>query len=449
MKNKTIFVCNDCGYESTKWLGRCIACGAWNSMTEEWISIRSGKAKNEGHISSTPKHIDEIELVNEERFTSGIGELDRVLGGGIVKGSLVLVGGDPGIGKSTLMLQICQTVQSDGCILYASGEESQNQIKIRAKRLGIHTKKLLLVAETNLDLIIESVTKIKPSVLIIDSVQTMYKPDLTSAPGSVSQVREVTITLMRLAKDMNISVFLIGHVTKEGTIAGPRVLEHIVDCVLYFEGERYYSHRILRSVKNRFGSTNEIGIFQMRDTGLAEVINPSLMLLDGRPDSAAGSCIICTIEGSRPLLAEIQALVTASNFNIPRRMSTGIDQNRVALLMAVLEKRMGMNLGGQDAYINVIGGIRIEEPAADLGIVLAIASSFRNKPIPKDYLAVGEVGLTGEVRAVNSIEKRLTEASKLGFNTVIIPKGNSVNLTQNGSLDIVPVSNIRQALEVL
>lgn len=398
---------------------------------------------------NTPKQINEIELTNEERFTSGIGELDRVLGGGIVKGSLVLVGGDPGIGKSTLLLQMCQTVAAESNILYASGEESQNQIKIRGQRLGIHNKKLLLLSETNLDFIFESVEKCKPSVLIIDSVQTMYKPDLSSAPGSVSQVREVTIQLMRLAKEMGIAVFLVGHVTKEGTIAGPRVLEHIVDCVLYFEGERHHFHRILRSVKNRFGSTNEIGVFEMRDNGLAEILNPSFMLLDGRPDNAPGSCIICTLEGSRPMLAEVQALVASTNFNIPRRMSTGIDQNRISLLMAVLEKRVGMNLGGQDAYINVIGGFRVDEPAADLGIVLAIASSFRSIPVPQNYIAIGEVGLTGEVRAVNSIEKRLAEAAKLGFDTVILPKGNADNLSFRTSLQLIPVSNVRQALEVL
>lgn len=448
MKAKTVFVCNECGYESPKWLGRCVACNAWNSMTEERVATAVSKGRGNSDFKNSPKHIDEIELTNEERFTSGIGELDRVLGGGIVKGSLVLVGGDPGIGKSTLLLQMCQSVAAESCILYASGEESQNQIKIRGQRLGIHNKKLLLLSETNLDSIFEAVEKCKPSVLIIDSVQTMYKPDLSSAPGSVSQVREVTINLMRLAKEMGISVFLVGHVTKEGTIAGPRVLEHIVDCVLYFEGERHHFHRILRSVKNRFGSTNEIGVFEMREAGLVEVLNPSLMLLDGRPDNAAGSCIICTLEGSRPMLAEVQALVAATNFNIPRRMSTGIDQNRISLLMAVLEKRVGMNLGGQDAYINVIGGIRVDEPAADLGIVLAIASSFRSIPLPKNYIAIGEVGLTGEVRAVNSIDKRLAEASKLGFDTVIVPKGNADNLPAC-TVKIIPVSNVRQALEVL
>ena len=448
MKNKTIFLCNECGYESARWLGKCSACNAWNSMTEERVSPDS-KSKVVSYFKSIPKHINEIELTDEERFSSGIGELDRVLGGGIVKGSLVLVGGDPGIGKSTLLLQMCQSVVAESCILYASGEESQNQIKIRGQRLGINNEKLMLLAETNLDSIFEAVEKCKPSVLIIDSVQTMYKPDLTSAPGSVSKVREVTINLMRLAKEMGVSVFLVGHVTKEGTIAGPRLLEHIVDCVLYFEGEMHHFHRILRSVKNRFGSTNEIGVFEMRDTGLAEILNPSLMLLDGRPENAAGSCIICTLEGSRPILAEVQALVATTSFNIPRRMSTGIDQNRVSLLMAVLEKRVGMNLGGQDAYINVIGGIRVDEPAADLGIVLAIASSFRNLPVPKNYLAIGEVGLTGEIRAVNSIDKRLMEASKLGFDTVIIPKGNADTLPDNCGIKIIAVSNVRQALEVL
>jgi len=452
MKNNTIFFCNECGYESPKWLGKCPACGAWNSMVEEKTKEPDKKTSSKvvfNNKKSVPKKLKDVELTDEERFKTGIAEFDRVLGGGIVKGSLILVGGDPGIGKSTLLLQMCETIDTKSNILYASAEESQKQIKIRAERLSMQNTKLLLLAETNMDTICEAIQEVKPSIVIIDSVQTVFCPDLSSAPGSVSQVREVTLTLMRIAKENDIAVFLVGHVTKEGAIAGPRVLEHMVDCVLYFEGERHQFHRILRGVKNRFGSTNEIGVFEMCDVGLREVENPSLMLLSGRPDNISGSCAICTLEGTRPVLAEVQALVTRTNFPSPRRMSTGMDYNRVTLLMAVLEKRVGLNLSTQDAYVNVIGGIRIDEPAADLGVALAIASSFKNFTISSNIVAIGEVGLTGEVRAVNSIDKRIAEATKLGFDTIIIPKGNEKNLVVSDKVKIHTVSNIREALDIL
>ena len=443
LKQKTVFVCNECGNESGKWLGKCPACGAWNSMTEE--RVQTTTRKNDAYIKSEPLKLSDIELTEEERFTTGISEFDRVLGGGIVRGSLVLVGGDPGIGKSTLLTQMCQT--SKGPILYVSGEESQKQIKIRAERLGINNPGLMLLAETNMEAILGVAQSKNPAIMIVDSVQTVYMPELTSAPGSVSQVREVTINLMRFAKERGVAIFLVGHVTKEGTIAGPRVLEHMVDCVLYFEGERHHFYRVLRGVKNRFGSTNEIGVFEMCDVGLKEVENPSKMLLEGRPNDASGSCVICTMEGTRPILAEVQALISTSGFNMPRRMATGVDQNRVAMLMAVLEKRVGMNLANQDAYVNVIGGIKVDEPGADLGLILAIASSFRNKVVPHNVLAVGEVGLTGEIRAVNSIEKRINEAAKLGFETCIVPKGSSPD--KPSGINILEVSTVREALAIL
>jgi len=445
---KSVFLCNECGYESAKWMGQCPACNSWNTMTEEKFSHPSSRssAKTNNGTSSEPKRLAEIEITNEERFTTGITEFDRVLGGGIVKGSLVLVGGDPGIGKSTLLTQMCQTAYESGMILYVSGEESQKQIKIRSERLGVDNTNLLLMSETNMDYILNAIDKCEPSVMIVDSVQTVYLPALTSAPGSVSQVREVTMTLMRLAKERGIAIFLVGHVTKEGTIAGPRVLEHMVDCVLYFEGDQHQFYRVLRGVKNRFGSTNEIGVFEMTDTGLNEISNPSKILLEGRPENASGSCVVCTLEGTRSMLVEIQALVSQTNFNIPRRTSTGIDYNRISMLMAVLEKRAGFSLANQDAYVNVVGGMRIDEPAADLGIILSIASSYRNRPIAHDIVAIGEVGLTGEVRAVNSIQKRINEAANLGFKTCIIPKGNF-----DGKLDgleIISVDNIKNAISL-
>jgi len=451
LKNKTMFFCNECGYESPKWLGKCPACNVWNSMVEEKIKTesKSGAINKMTKTKISPKRLDDVNIENDERFKTGIAEFDRVLGGGIVKGSLILVGGDPGIGKSTILLQMCETINSTECILYASAEESQKQIKLRADRLKVKNKNLLLVSETNLEDIAEMINETNASVVIIDSIQTVYCPELSSAPGSVSQVREATLALMRIAKENNIAIFLVGHVTKEGALAGPRVLEHMVDCVLYFEGERHQFHRILRAVKNRFGSTNEIGVFEMGDNGLTEVENPSLMLLSGRPDNISGSCAICLMEGTRPLLAEVQALVTRSNFPSPRRMATGADYNRISMIMAVLEKRLGFNLSIQDAYVNVIGGIKIDEPAADIGIAIAIASSFKNFPISSNVLAIGEIGLTGEVRAVNSIDKRIAEAAKLGFDTIIIPKGNEKVAFPSGKTKIIPVSSVNEALEKL
>jgi len=444
---KTVFVCQECGYESPKWLGKCPACNQWNTLIEE-IQEETAKALPVA-LRVRPVRLTEVEITNEERFSTGSMELDRVLGGGVVKGSLILVGGDPGIGKSTLLLQICEYIGKGAKILYASGEESASQIKLRADRLGITTQNLLLISETNLDNIIQSIHEIKPDMVIVDSIQTIFKPELTSAPGSISQVREGTISLMRVAKDNGIAVFIVGHVTKEGTLAGPRVLEHMVDCVLYFEGERHQSYRILRAVKNRFGSTNEIGIFEMQDKGLMEVDNPSMMFLSGRPNNVSGSCVICTLEGTRPVLAEIQALVSPTSFGIPRRMSTGIDNNRVTLLMAVLEKRVGLNLQNQDAYINVVGGIRIDEPAADLGVAIAIASSFKNFEISHDTMAVGEVGLTGEIRSISRLEKRIHEAYKLGFKTCIVPAENAKSLKKVEGLTVIGVQNVREAIEVI
>ena len=446
-KIKTLFICQECGYESAKWLGKCPACGQWNGMVEQ-IQAKQSRGLPIGQ-TSVPVHLNEVEVTREDRLLTGIKELDRVLGGGIVKGSLVLVGGDPGIGKSTLLLQICETVGKTAKILYASGEESAKQIKMRADRLGVKTSNLLLMPETNLDVILQSIHDSKADMVIIDSIQTVFKPELTSAPGSVSQVRETTIHLMNAAKEKNIAIFLVGHVTKEGTLAGPRVLEHMVDCVLYFEGERHQVYRVLRAVKNRFGSTNEMGVFEMKEKGLIEVDNPSLMLLSGRPVNVSGSCVICALEGTRPVLAEIQALVSSTSFGTPRRMSTGLDYNRITLLMAVLEKRIGLHLQNQDAYINVVGGIKIDEPAADLGAIMAIASSFKNFLIPSEMVVMGEVGLTGEVRAISYLEKRIHEAFKLGFKKCIVPKKNIKNLEKIDRTNVIGVDNIREALEVL
>ena len=450
-KEKIIYSCVECGASFPKWQGKCTTCGEWNCLVEE---VQSAPSKHDNILMSKnePKKLAEIELGDDNRFSSGIGELDRVLGGGIVAGSLVLVGGDPGIGKSTLLLQMCGQLTVDSgrsTVLYASGEESQKQIKIRANRLSIKNDNLLLVSENNLDNIIRYAADKKPAILIVDSVQTVYKPDIPSTPGSVNQIREVTMTLMKIAKETGIVVFLVGHVTKGGELAGPKILEHMVDCVLYFEGEQHQFHRILRSVKNRFGSTNEIGVFEMRDIGLVEVANPSEMLLSGRPENTAGSCVVCTMEGTRPILAEIQALVSHTSYNLPRRMSTGIDNYRLSMLIAVLEKRVGLNLSGEDAYINVIGGLRLDEPAVDLGVALAICSSFRNMPIDNRIMAIGEVGLTGEVRCVNMIEKRINEAAKLGFATCIIPKGNAKDVKLPKGIEIIEVENVKDALKAI
>lgn len=445
-KAKTVFYCNECGHESLKWHGRCPGCGAWNSLTEEMAE----KKHNKGFLSGMkPLPLSEVEITEEYRFSTGRDELDRVLGGGLVPGSLVLVGGDPGIGKSTLLLQSASVIgREQGVVLYVSGEESAKQIRVRADRLEATDKNLLIYPETNLDSIEHQIKKVNPCLIIIDSIQTIYKEDLASAPGSVSQVRECTGTLLRIAKTSNIPIFIVGHVTKEGAIAGPRVLEHMVDTVLYFEGERHNTFRILRAVKNRFGSTNEMGIFEMLTSGLAEVKNPSEIFIANRPEKTAGSVVIASLEGSRPMLVEIQALITPSNFGMPRRMTTGIDYNRVALLMAVLEKKFGLRWSNHDAYVNVIGGIKIDEPAADLGVALALTSSFKDIPVPQDLLVVGEIGLTGEIRPVNQIEKRVQEGAKLGFKKFIIPKQNIAKLNFDNNVRIFGVKSVDDAMEI-
>lgn len=450
-KSKSIFVCQECGYESMGWLGKCPACNQWNTFVEEHQASSSGNLSGKS-TDAVPVSINDIRIENEERYSTGIKELDRVLGGGIVNGSLILVGGDPGIGKSTLLLQMCESIKDNIKILYTSGEESIKQIKLRADRLDVKNPNLLMISETNFRVIDRLINKDKPGIVIIDSIQTVYNEELTSAPGSVSQVREVTAGLMKIAKSLGITVLIIGHVTKEGVIAGPRVLEHMVDTVLYFEGERHLSYRVLRAVKNRFGSTNEIGIFEMRDSGLAEVDNPSVMMLSGKPDSVPGSVVVSSLEGTRPMLIEIQALVCPTNFGMPRRMATGIDYNRITLLMAVLEKRVGMQLHNHDAYVNVVGGLKIDEPACDLGVIAAVASSFRNSPIGADTVLIGEVGLTGEVRAVSQIDKRIMEALRIGFKNCIIPYGNMKLVKQMKEIEginIRAVENVQQALDIL
>ena len=422
-KTSTVFFCQSCGYESPKWMGQCPGCREWNTFVEETVEKKSAAKAQERRAAGGPVCLSSIETKDEERVTTRMQELDRVLGGGIVPGSLVLVGGDPGIGKSTLLLQVCQKLADDGHeVLYISGEESLKQIKLRAERIGQFSDKLRLFCETNLELIGDTIRSNKPEVVIIDSIQTMYNEDVSSAPGSVSQVRESTSVLMQLAKGLGISIFIVGHVTKEGTVAGPRGLEHMVDTVLYFEGDRHASYRILRAVKNRFGSTNEIGVFEMRETGLTEVENPSQFMLNGRPEEASGSIVACSMEGTRPILLEIQALVARSQLAMPRRTAAGMDYNRVSLLLAVLEKRLNLHLSGSDVYVNIAGGIRINEPAIDLGVVLAIVSSSRDRAIDEKVLAFGEVGLSGEVRAVSQAAQRVQEAKKLGFTTVILPE---------------------------
>lgn len=447
MKNKTVFVCSECGYESPKWLGKCPGCGSWNTMVEEIEQDRKMDIYTE---ISKPKRLRSIEVSEEERYKTGLGELDRVLGGGVVKGSLILIGGDPGIGKSTLMLQISNSIgESNQIVLYVSGEESEKQIKLRSARLGVDSDNLFVVSETNMSIIERYIEEIKPSVVVIDSIQTVYRSDLTSAPGSVSQVREATGSLMRIAKSMNIAIFVVGHVTKEGAIAGPRILEHMVDTVLYFEGERFHTYRILRSVKNRFGATNEIGVFEMRETGLIEILNPSELMLSGRPQDVPGTVVVSCMEGTRPVLVELQALISPTSFGMPRRMATGIDYNRVVLLMAVLEKRMGMQLQTYDAYVNIAGGMKIDEPAIDLGIVCAVASSFKNTGINYKMAVMGEVGLTGEIRAISHIENRISEAYKLGLNKVVIPNDNLKGLKPIKGMDICGVKDVYEALNAV
>lgn len=454
-KSQTIFFCQECGHESSKWMGQCPGCKAWNTFVEERVTISAkglgGTARGgTGVLKAEPAKLSEVSMSNEERVKTGIEELDRVLGGGIVHGSLTLVGGDPGIGKSTLLLQVCRKLSEAGQkVLYISGEESLRQIKIRANRIGEFKDNLYLLCETNLDIIEETLKGEKPDMVVIDSIQTMYSEEVSAAPGSVSQVRESTNRLLQLAKGMNISIFIVGHVTKEGTVAGPRVLEHMVDTVLYFEGDRHASYRILRGVKNRFGSTNEIGVFEMREEGLAEVRNPSEFMLNGRPEGASGSIVVCSMEGTRPILIEIQALVCGSNFQIPRRQTTGTDFNRVNLLMAVLEKRAGLQMAGCDAYVNIAGGIKVVEPAIDLGIVMAIVSSFKNRAMDDKMLVFGEVGLSGEVRAVNMAEQRVQEAKKLGFTTCVLPAVCAEGIKGQKGVRIIGVRSVRDAIDLI
>ncbi len=451
-KAKTVFVCSNCGYESAKWLGKCPACNEWNGFYEEKVASSSGNASSSNKSNkekAVPRKLKEVEGIETARTSTGIGELDRVLGGGLVKGSLVLVGGEPGIGKSTLILQLCDKVKGEGKVLYVSGEESAEQVKIRADRLNINNDDLMFLGETNIDSIEDAIISINPKLVIIDSIQTMYSEEITSAAGTVSQVREITARIMRMCKDNGITTIIIGHVTKDGNIAGPRVLEHMVDTVLYLEGERYFSYRILRGVKNRFGSTNEVGMFEMKNEGMVEITNPSSILISERNDNPAGSVIVASMEGTRPLLIELQALTTPSVFGIPKRTANGIDYNRLAVLIAVIEKRAGIGLGTQDVYLNVVSGIRIAEPAVDLGVVLACVSSYKNVSIPQDVVAIGEVGLTGEVRGVNMIEKRLREAERLGFKKCIIPESNKKLLKENFKLDIIGVRNINEAIRGL
>ncbi len=445
MKQKTVFCCTECGNETLKWSGRCPVCGAWDSFKEVKLEKSGGKTAAV-RSAKVPKLISELDNEEELRFSTGIGELDRVLGGGAVKGSIVLVGGAPGIGKSTLLLQLCGLVDEGQKILYVSGEESERQIKMRAQRLGVDGGKIYVLAETGLNEVLSAAERLEPDLVIIDSIQTMFDADVSSAPGSISQVRECTMAIMRQTKDRGYTTFVVGHINKEGSIAGPKVLEHMVDCVLYFEGERSTSFRILRAGKNRFGSTNEIGVFEMADNGLKELQNPSEILLSGRPDAAPGTCVTCVIEGSRPILAEIQALVAPSAYNSGRRSSNGIDYNRATLLLAVLEKRGGMALSGCDAYINVIGGLELDEPSADLATVLAIASSFRDKPLGADLAAVGEVGLSGEVRSINSLNMRLTEISRLGFKRCVIPAHIKDDIKAPQGLELIAVKDIREAI---
>lgn len=452
-KLKQVYICQECGYESGKWMGKCPSCNEWGSLVEEVVEAKKPSLtapSSRGAASSAPVKLRDVKIENETRTTTGMKELDRVLGGGIVKGSLILVGGDPGIGKSTLLLQICEELGNQNRqVLYISGEESVAQIKMRGERLNVHTENLNLLAETNMSFIEAHIKNTKPDLIILDSIQTVYCDDITSAPGSVSQVREATHKLMNLGKGYGITIMIVGHVTKEGALAGPRVLEHMVDTVLYFEGERHASFRILRAVKNRFGSTNEIGVFEMQDVGLKEVLNPSEIMLAGRPMDVAGSLVSCSLEGTRPMLIEVQALASFTSFGMPRRTATGIDYNRMVILIAVLEKRAGLDMGNYDVYVNLAGGMRINEPSLDLAAALAIASSFRNTPIDPHTVVFGEVGLTGEIRGVAMAEKRVVEAAKLGFKTCIMPKANVEKLPFIKGIKVIGVSHIGEALEVI
>ncbi len=449
-KQKTVFYCTSCGNETPKWQGQCAACGQWNTIVEHVEKPQATRIPSvkSGAASRDAQKLRDINFDNEVRFSTGMGELDRVLGGGAVLGSLVLVGGAPGIGKSTLLLQICNQLCSDRKVLYVSGEESEKQLKLRAMRIGVMPENLYILSETRLSDIIETTNALKPDVLIVDSIQTLSNELNDSTPGSVSQVKDCTMAMMQLSKSAGITVFVVGHINKDGAIAGPKVLEHMVDCVLYFEGDPNTSYRLLRAAKNRFGSTNEIGVFEMVDTGLREVPNPSQMLLDGRPEGASGTCVACVMEGTRPVLAEVQALVTKTSFNVPRRTSDGFDFNRAALLLAVAEKRAGLKLSLFDAYINVIGGLRLDEPGADLPVILAVASSYRDQAIPDDLVAIGEIGLTGEIRSVSHMNQRLAEIARLGFNRCILPLKSSEKLEIPAELTVYRVKNVREAIEI-
>lgn len=445
----TVFFCQNCGNESSKWMGQCPACHEWNTFVEETLDkkeIKSRKAITDVKVSS----LNEVKETDSTRTPTGMKELDRVLGGGLVKGSLILVGGDPGIGKSTLLLQVCKNVCNNGLkMLYISGEESMQQIKLRANRMGEFNENLSLLCETNLEVVRGVIEKEKPDMVVIDSIQTMYDEDVSSAPGSVTQVRQATSVFMQIAKGLGITVFIVGHVTKEGVVAGPRVLEHMVDTVLYFEGERHGTYRILRGVKNRFGSTNEIGVFEMCESGLMEVENPSQYMLEGKPKNASGSVVACSMEGTRPILLEVQALVCATNFNIPRRTANGVDFNRVNLLMAVLEKRLGLHLSTYDAYVNIAGGLKMNEPALDLAIVLALASSYKNRPVDEGLICFGEVGLSGEVRSVSQAQQRINEAKKLGFTTIVLPKVCLKNIQKEEGIKLIGVENVHEVYDLL
>lgn len=451
-KVKSSYVCSECGYESPKWFGKCPGCGEWNTMNEELPTVPiKGAVKGSISTISQIMSLNEIKEDYEKRISTGVNEFDRVLGGGIVLGSLVLLSGDPGIGKSTILLQICQYLGKNNKILYVSGEESAAQIKMRASRLGVTTDNLFILPQTDVGIIVETIKTEKPNVVIIDSIQTMVYDEISSSAGSVTQVRECTNIFMHTAKGLGIPIFIVGHVNKDGAIAGPKVLEHIVDTVLYFEGERNYSYRMLRGVKNRFGSTNEIGVFEMTGSGLREVLNPSLMMISGRPKNTSGTCVACVMEGSRPILAEVQGLVCTTGFGTPRRMSTGFDYNRMSMLLAVLEKRAGYIFNNMDAYVNVVGGLKLDEPAADLTVAMALVSSLKDKAVGENVLAFGEVGLAGEIRAVSNCEQRVTEAYRLGFKRCIIPFHNYKSLSKvlKVDLDIVPVRTIREAFSAL